>query len=221
MAENTQDQPEERKMPVAVEAPAREYKPMPAHRSPALVRWLSSLFIKLLGWKVVGDLRKIDKFVIVSQHTSNWDIVITLPAALTQGVMPHWLGKKEIFSGPRGRLMRFAGGIPVDRSRSTSVVKQVAQMFAERDSLVLFIAPAGTRGTSTHWKTGFYYIALEAGVPIALGILDYKRKVAGIDRVLWPSGDLEADMAIIRGHFENIQSRHPDKETPIQTKSAD
>jgi 1-acyl-sn-glycerol-3-phosphate acyltransferase len=105
------------------------------------------------------------------------------------------------------------GGIPVDRSTSHNLVAQSVEMFRNNEKLILAIPPEGTRGKTSHWKTGFYYIALGAGVPISLGFIDYARKVSGLGPAVYPSGNLEEDMKIFRDFYAKVTAKYPDKAT--------
>ena len=122
----------------------------------------------------------------------------------------YWMGKHSLFAFPFGPVMRWLGGIAVDRSRSTNLVSASAMALKEADGPVqLVVPPEGTRGRTTHWKTGFYYIALEAGVPIVLAYMDYARKVSGLGPVFVPTGDVDADMAEIKRFYAGVKGRRP------------
>jgi 1-acyl-sn-glycerol-3-phosphate acyltransferase len=144
-----------------------------------------------------------------------------LAMAFNYGIRPSWLGKRQIFRKPFGRLMRWLGGIPVDRSKSTNLVAQVVERFGELDRLFLVIPPSATRHKAPHWKSGFYHIARGAGVPILCTFLDYSRKVGGIGPAIMPSGDVRADMDAIRAFYEGIQGRYPENHTPIYLPEED
>jgi 1-acyl-sn-glycerol-3-phosphate acyltransferase len=103
------------------------------------------------------------------------------------------------------------GGIPVYRSASQNLVAQTVEMFRKSEKLILAVPPEGTRGKVSHWKTGFYYIALGAETPIAMGFIDYKRKTTGVGPAFYPTGDIEADMEIIRNFYANVTAKYPDK----------
>ena len=122
-----------------------------------------------------------------------------------------YLIKKEAFVFPLGKIVSAMGGMPVDRKASTNVVHQVGEMFKEADSLVITIAPEGTRSLSRNWKRGFYYIAMHAQVPIALGFLDYKSKTGGIGKLFTPTGDYEADLKEIETFYYDKVARYPEK----------
>jgi len=121
----------------------------------------------------------------------------------------YWMGKDAIFSWPFGRLFKWLGGIPIDRSQANNVVAQSIDQFVRSDKLILTVPPAGTRKRVLNWKTGFYHIAHGAGVPIAMGFLDYNKKLGGIGPVLQPTGDIEADMVAIRSFYEDISGKYP------------
>jgi 1-acyl-sn-glycerol-3-phosphate acyltransferase len=119
------------------------------------------------------------------------------------------MGKDAIFRKPFGSIMKWLGGIPIDRSGSNNVVEQSIRMFEENDRLVLTVPPSGTRSRVTCWKTGFYYIADGANVPIALGFLDYRLKIGGIGPSIQTTGDIETDMKVISSFYENITGKYP------------
>lgn len=177
-----------------------------------LMRWISILMLKMTGWKTEGQVPDIPKFVMIAApHTSNWDLPFTLFIALTMRLNIYWMGKEEIFKAPFRGVFIWLGGIPVDRSKSNNMVQQSIDQFAASDRLVLTVPPSGTRRKVLYWKTGFYHIAKGAGVPIALGFLDYKRKRGGIQGVFVPTGDIDADMKEITELYKNVTGKYPDK----------
>ncbi len=115
-----------------------------------------------------------------------------------------------MFVFPIGSLLKWFGGIPVDRKKTSKMVDYVAGLFNKYDSLFITITPEGTRKLNTHWKKGFYYIALRANVPIALGILDYKKKEGGIGKIFEPSGNFEDDFKMIQDFYRGRGARHPE-----------
>jgi 1-acyl-sn-glycerol-3-phosphate acyltransferase len=137
-----------------------------------------------------------------------------LAVSYVLGVKPSWLGKRELFRGPLGWLLRALGGLPVDRDRRTNLVQQAADHFETVDQLFLVIPPSGTRKRAPHWKSGFYHIARGAGVPIICTFLDYRRKVGGIGPVIIPSGDVRADMEIVRDFYDASMGKYPALVTP-------
>lgn len=175
------------------------------------LRWLSRAFLRIAGWSVVGTLpdnaRK--SVLIAAPHTSNWDLPYTLMVAFKLNLQIYWMGKQSIFKWPFGPVMRWLGGIPVDRARSNNLVAASAAAIESADGpLQLVVPPEGTRGKTRHWKTGFYHIALAAQVPIVLAFMDYERKVSGLGPVFEPTGDVEADMAEIKRFYAGIKGRH-------------
>jgi 1-acyl-sn-glycerol-3-phosphate acyltransferase len=136
------------------------------------------------------------------------------------GMRYSWVGKHTLFKGPLGPVMRAIGGIPVDRQASTGFLKNMIDVFASRDQFVLAIAPEGTRSLTKQWKEGFYRIALAAGVPIALGYIDYSRKRIGIDRLFEPSGDIEADFVILREYYRDKVGKCPEQQGPVRVRGA-
>ena len=150
---------------------------------------------QLRGWRIDGTLPPDKKFIIAgAPHTSNWDFAIFLGAVDQLGVRPSYLGKHSLFRWPLKRFMLDMGGIPVDRSKRANYVEQVVAEFARRDTLALVIAPEGTRHSDGRWKSGFYHIAMGAGVPIVPAWIDRGRRRAGIGPAIQPSGDYRADL---------------------------
>jgi 1-acyl-sn-glycerol-3-phosphate acyltransferase len=121
----------------------------------------------------------------------------------------YWMGKDAIFRKPFMSLFRWLGGIPIDRSSSNNVVQQSIETLTRHDNLALVVPPSGTRKRVTRWKTGFYHIANGAKVPIALGFLDYQKKIGGIGPILVPRGDLVADMEIISAFYARVTGKYP------------
>lgn len=178
-------------------------------------RTLARVWLRVFGWRVEGALPPGTKAVaIAAPHTSNWDLPFMLAVSYVLGVKPSWLGKRQLFKGPFGWLMRGLGGIPVDRDRRTNLVQQVVGYFGTVDQLFLVIPPSATRKRATHWKSGFYHIARGADVPIICTFLDYRRKVGGIGPTLTPSDDVRADMTVIRDFYENVTGKYPALTTP-------
>ena len=180
----------------------------------ALVYHFARLAFKLTGWHVEGELPDTPRYVIVSTHTSNWDFAFGIlgMAILScgfQSIHIVWLGKQELFRGVMGAIFRRIGGIPIDRQHGHGVVEQAIAFLRSRPKLAMLITPQGTRKRRNYWKTGFYHIALGAGVPILLGYIDYRRRAAGPGPLIVPSGDIEADMAIIRDFYQSVTPRYP------------
>ena len=174
------------------------------------MRWFSIFFLKMSGWRTEGQLPSFPKFVLIgAPHTSNWDLPYALFVLFVLRAKIYWLGKDAVFRMPFKRFFKWIGGLPVDRTRSSNTVNQLINIFHENERLILTIAPAGTRKKVQKWKTGFYHVAMGANVPIVLGFLDYRRKIGGIGPVIWPTGDFESDMKIIRTFYDGITAKHP------------
>ncbi len=181
-----------------------------------LLRALSVRILRAKGWRIEGSLPPgADKAVLIAApHTSNWDLPYTLMVAFTLQLHIHWLGKASIFRWPFGPLMRWLGGIAVDRSKSNNLVaSSAAALVAAPGPVQLVIPPEGTRGRTRHWKTGFYFIAQQANVPIVLAYMDYERKLSGLGPVFTPSGDVERDMAEIKRFYAPFKGKRADSFT--------
>jgi 1-acyl-sn-glycerol-3-phosphate acyltransferase len=192
----------------------------PTYLRPGLLAPLWGALLRLLGWRLEVELPSVSKYVlVVAPHTSNWDFVIGILAAWTLGLpQPRWVGKDSLFKPPLGWIMHAIGGIPVDRSKSQNFVEQVAARFAEEDVFLLGIAPEGTRRHTQYWRSGFYYIAHQAGVPIVLIYLDFARKVVGTGPMIEPTGDIEADFEVIRAFYSTVQGKHPQLQGEIRLR---
>ena len=176
-----------------------------------LLRWLSVGFLRLTGWKVVGTLpaHAVKSVLIAAPHTSNWDLPYTLMVAFALRLNVYWMGKTSLFNPPFRGVMMWLGGIPVDRSQSTNLVAaSSAAIIRATGALQLIVPPEGTRSGTRFWKTGFYYIAQGAGVPIVMAYLDYEKKVGGLGPIFQTTGDIEADMASIKAFYAEVKGRN-------------
>ena len=184
--------------------------------------WLANRVLMLLGWRAEGSLAEYPKcVVVVAPHTSNCDFVIMLLLAVALRLKVTWMGKHTLFRPPFGAIMRRLGGLPIDRSARHNMVQQAVSSFHTHEQLKLAILPEGTRKRTPYWRSGFYHIALGAQVPIALGYADYRRKVGGIGRVIMPSGDVDADMALIRDFYTGVAGKRPEQFGEIRLKPQD
>ena len=169
-----------------------------------LLRYFSLAFLKISGWKIEGHLPSgSNKSVLIAApHTSNWDLPYTLMVAFSLKLNIYWMGKEQIFKPPFYGLMRWLGGIPVRRETSNNLVAaSIAAIRAATGPLQLIVPPEGTRSNTRYWKTGFYYIALGAQVPIVLAYMDYRKKISGLGPVFRPTGDIDADMLAIKAFY--------------------
>lgn len=195
---------------------------MPLPRCNPVARLVGKILCWITGWKLVGGLPEVSKAVLIAApHTSNWDIIYALMTGWSHGVSFHWLVKAEHVRGFKGRLLAALNAVPVDRSAPQGLVGQAVQRFNEADRLLLMVPAAGTRSRRDYWKSGFYWMAKEAGVPICMGFLDYATRRAGIGKLLWPSDDLRADMDEIRAAYVGIEGKFPDKVSRIRLKAED
>ncbi len=178
-----------------------------------LLRAGSVAFLKWAGWQLQGQLPAYapKSVLIAAPHTSNWDLPYTLMVAFALRLNVQWMGKASIFRWPFGPLMRWLGGIAVDRSKNTNLVTASAQSLLQADgAMQLIVPPEGTRGRTRQWKTGFYFIAQQAQVPIILAFLDYERRIGGLGPVFQPTGDIERDMLEIKRFYAPIKGRRVD-----------
>lgn len=181
-----------------------------------LAQKLANIVLSLIGWRTHVLNPRLNRYVLIgAPHTSNWDFGLMLLLMGAEQLPIRFLGKDTLFRGPLGPLMRSLGGISVNRRERTRLVDQIAAKFEEYDELIIGLAPEGTRSKTSHWKTGFYYIALKANVPIAMAYLDYGNKVIGVGPSFIPSGDLQADFEIIRGFYSGIVGRNPKRQGKI------
>lgn len=152
------------------------------------------------------------KFVVIAApHTSNWDFLYFLALGIKLNLPLSFMGKATMFRWPFRKVMKDLGGIPVNRSQSFNMVDQMIAEFKNRDTFMLTIAPEGTRGKVRQWKTGFYHIALGAGVPLVCGMMDYKKKIGGLGPPIWPTGNYEADMAKVSEYYRHCTPKYPEK----------
>lgn len=174
---------------------------------------LAKLWMRITGWEVTGGLpAHVKKCVMVAApHTSNFDIVYTLATffmldtPLNYTIKQEWLSRFLI-----GPLLKSTGAIGVNREKTTNLVDSLADLFNHTDHLVLLIPPEGTRDYRKKWKTGFYYAALKAKVPIVLSYLDYKKKIGCIGVCFMPTGDFEKDMEILKEFYRDVTPRYPE-----------
>ena len=185
-------------------------------------RWLGAFTLWIFGWKREGDRPQPDKFVLIAApHTSNWDLVFMLAFAYVYDLQISWMGKHTLFKFPYGWFMRLLVGIPIDRRTNNNVVEQMAKVFEQSERLCLAVPPEGTRSRREYWKSGFYYIAKGAGVPIVMSYLDYSRKRGGFGTTLTPGDDLVADMDIMREFYGNVKGKYPENYNRIRLRAED
>jgi 1-acyl-sn-glycerol-3-phosphate acyltransferase len=169
-------------------------------------------FYRAQGWQAVshGSIPK-KAIIIAAPHTSNWDFLYFIGLTRDLGIAPSFMAKRQLFQWPLGRFMRDMGGVAINREAGGNYVQAMIDEFARRDEFLLTIAPEGTRSSVAQWRTGFYHIAMGAGVPLIVGRMDYAKKMGGLAQAFMPSGDYAADMMRIEEFYHNTTPRHPHK----------
>lgn len=168
--------------------------------------------LRLARWRATGTVPRAG-ILVGAPHTSNWDWVAMLMLMWRDGVEPRVLIKRELFSGPLGPILRATGGVPLDRANPGAVVREMLEHARADDSFVLVLAAEGTRGKGAYWKSGFYRLAQQTGLPIYLGYIDGPSRTLGIGPSLVPTGDLRADMDVVRAFYADKRGVHPERRT--------
>lgn len=190
---------------------AEALPPQAPRRGNAFSRALGRALLRLGGWRVVGQFPDTRHLVILAApHSSAWDGFWGLAAMLALGVNIHFMAKAELFNGPLGWLLRLLGGVPVNRSQAQGVVEQAVAHLRGEAPFWLLLAPEGTRRRVEHWKSGFWHIARQAGVPVLCAYFHYPEKIMGLGRVFEPGPDQAADMAAVRAYYQPFVGKHRD-----------
>ena len=181
-----------------------------------MLKLFSKIYFSIIGWKTKETIpAHVKKCVVIgAPHTSNYDFPISIAALSIMGIKKKYLIKKELFKFPYALLFKATGGIPVERSKNTRLVDAIIEMFDKRREFVVLIPPESTRSRVDKWRTGFYYVALGAKVPIALAYLDYGKKEAGFGPLFTPTGDIKKDLKVIQDFYRNITPKHPQNFNP-------
>lgn len=186
-----------------------------------ILRLVALTLLRLAGWRMEDGPPPADRYVLIAApHTSNWDAPLMLAMALKLRLKLNWFVKDAFFKPPWGPLCRWLGAIGVDRTKKTNLVAQAIERFGRVEHLALAVPPEGTRGQARYWKSGFYYIAVGAKVPISLAFLDYGRRVGSAGKLFHPSGDIHADMVKLREFYEPVVACYPEKKGPIEVDPA-
>lgn len=186
------------------------------------MRWFWKALLRLGRWRTIGEIPDIPKMVVIgAPHTSNWDFPLGMVAARALGLKIRYLGKHTIFRPPFGWFFRMLGGIPVNRTASHGVIGQIVAAFEERETMHLVIAPEGTRSHQPYWKSGFYEIARGAGVPIVLAGVDGAKREVRIGPAILPTGDVRADMDLIRAFYDEFGGIKPDRRGEVRLRTED
>ena len=180
------------------------------------MRWLAKfIYFKILGWKVVGNTNfskdSVKKAVIIAApHTSWQDFHMGVLLRKVIGIKTNFVGKKELFVGPLGWYLKAIGGAPIDRHSKEKKVDLIADLFKNHDEFRMTLAPEGTRKKVKKWRTGFYYIAKKANVPIIMFTLDFAKKQNKISEPFYPTEDIEADFKFMHKFYEGAVGKIPE-----------
>lgn len=185
-------------------------------------RLIARIFWTFSRWKLVTEPAPTRPTLLIgAPHTSNWDFVLMLAIAWKLGVDFRWLGKKSLFAGWRGPIMRALGGIPVDRADASRVVDEIVARIRAGEVFSLVVTPDGTRGGNTRWKSGFYRIARDTDMPVTLGYVDRTTMTTGLGPTLSLSGDIRADMDRIRAFYADKAGFHPERRVEPRLSAED
>lgn len=170
------------------------------------------IFFTILGWKIEGSFPKdLKKYVVIAApHTSWLDFPIAILTRLCTGVMIHFIGKSSLFKGPFSFIFKVLGGTPVNRDKNNDLVSTIVAMFNDREDFKLGLSPEGTRKKVKNWKTGFYYIAKGANVPIVMAALDFKNKKVKLSLPFYPTDNKDNDFKFFRDYFANVKGKNPE-----------
>ncbi|WP_460218770.1 1-acyl-sn-glycerol-3-phosphate acyltransferase [Psychroserpens sp. MEBiC05023] len=180
------------------------------------MRWLARfIYFKLWGWNITGNTNfskdTIKKAVIIAvPHTSWYDFLIGILLRKVSNVKTNFVGKKELFTWPFGYYFRAVGGAPLDRTSGQNKVEAIAKLFEGKDEFRLTLAPEGTRKKVEHWKTGFYYIAKTANVPIIMFTLDFENKQNHVSEPFYPTDDVDADFKFMKSFYKGVVGKKPE-----------
>ena len=178
------------------------------------MRWLAKLiYFKLLGWQVSGftDINSIKKVVIIGAPHTHWmDFPISVLVRSVLGVKTNYVGKKSLFKWPYGWFFRWLGGAPVERKSNENQVQAIARIFHEKEEFRIALAPEGTRKKVDKWRTGFYYIAKTANVPIIMFTLDFENKTNHFSKPFYPTDDMDADFKVIMEFYKDVKGKIPE-----------
>jgi 1-acyl-sn-glycerol-3-phosphate acyltransferase len=185
-----------------------------------MLKFFADLILKLAGWRIAVTMPTAKKFVLIgAPHTSNWDFPLALLCFWSVQKPITWVAKKQLFTGPLKYFFSALGGIPVDRSAHSGFIQLIARAFDDSDEMILCLAPEGTRAKADYWKSGFYYIAQTAKVPVCFGYIDYAKRTMGFAETIFPSGDIDKDFEQIKKFYQDITGKYPEKQGPVRIKN--
>ena len=177
------------------------------------MHFLAKLYYWLAGWKTVGmippDIKK--AIIVAAPHTSNVDFPVARAFFYVKKIPVNYVIKKEWMKFILGKFFTATGAIPVDRANAANMVEYMAGLLKNTERMLIMISPEGTRSSVKKWKSGFYRTALLAEVPLILTYLDYKKKIAGVGPVFYPTGDYDADLQVIQKFYQGITGRNPER----------
>jgi len=188
------------------------------HDTPGVIhfiRLLSWLVLKLSGWKVINVAPATGSYLLIAApHTSNWDFPLGIAMAFHLRLRVYFIGKHTLFTGITGPIMRWLGGIPLNREASKNFVDASIEAYADNENLIFAIAPEGTRASVERWKTGFYHMAKGANVPLALAYFDFATRTGGIGKMLNTTDNMDADMQAIADFYRPMTGKNPNNYNP-------
>jgi 1-acyl-sn-glycerol-3-phosphate acyltransferase len=181
------------------------------------LRATAHLFLKATGWRRVGRLPDRAQYLMIgAPHTSYWDAVYAMAIALAFRLRVFWMAKHTVFRWPFRSLLRWLGGVPIDRCSRHDVVSQCVEHFRANQRFILAVLPEGTRRKVDSWKSGFYHIAKGAGVPVLLAFLDYPSRTGGLGPLIWLTDKVETDLAVIAGFYSTKTGKNPECTGPVR-----
>jgi 1-acyl-sn-glycerol-3-phosphate acyltransferase len=177
----------------------------------SVLRVISIVMLKIIRWRVIGSLPEGQRkyVLIVAPHTSNWDFILFVFAVSVLRLQPSVLIKSTLFVGPLGWFLRYCGAIPVNRTQANSLVDYIAGIYAEREEFVLIITPEGTRSANPNWKRGFHHVARKAEVPVLVVYVDSAIRTIGIEGLMEPSDDADADIRKLKQFYDSKSGLKP------------
>jgi 1-acyl-sn-glycerol-3-phosphate acyltransferase len=166
----------------------------------------------LLGWKAKGNFPKhLQKYVVIAAPHTHWlDFPLGIAIKWAEGMPANYIGKASLFKPPIGFIFRWLGGTPVDRTKANNRVEAIVEIFNSREQFILGMSPEGTRDKVTKWKTGFYYIAKGANVPIVMTTLNFKDKEVKISEPYYTTEDMEKDFDFFHNYFDGVVGKIPE-----------
>lgn len=175
-------------------------------------QWLGATILRLGGWRVVGEVPDLERIMLcAAPHTSNWDFVWGMAAILKMDCQVRWLGKHTIFVCGTRRLLRWLGGIPVNRANPASLIEDVAALAEREGSIAFAMAPEGTRKKVAKWKSGFLRISQAADCQLVLACFDFPSRCLVVGERFTPSGEVDADITAIKQRFSQFGAKHPEQ----------